>query len=160
MRVGERIHAIRVAAMERAPLGVKSGNRVVGVCGFEPPGGATMSPEQQRQMLTVLAQAGPDVLGKAQEMLTEFGKHAPGQRHWKLGPVAVAPHLQGSGIGSRMVEQFCARMDALGDLACLDTDQVKNVRLYEKFGFEVVDEAAVLGVPMWFMTRPAVRQGE
>jgi predicted N-acetyltransferase YhbS len=118
-----------------------------------------MSPEQQRQMLTILSQAGPDVLGKAQEMLTEFGKHVPSHRLWKLGPVAVVPDLQGQGVGSRMVEQFCTRMEALGDPACLDTDQIKNVRLYEKFGFDVVDEAAVLGVPMWFMARPATKRG-
>ena len=42
LRVGERIHAIRIAAME-APIVVRVGNEIVGVYGLEPPGGAPMS---------------------------------------------------------------------------------------------------------------------
>jgi hypothetical protein len=44
-------------------------------------------------------------------------------------------------------------MDAEGALAFLETDQEKNARLYEKFGFVTVDEVQVIGVPMWFMIR-------
>ncbi|MEO6198189.1 MAG: GNAT family N-acetyltransferase [Dehalococcoidia bacterium] len=156
LRVGERIHAIRIAAME-APIVVRVGNEIVGVYGLEPPGSAPMSPEQQRQMLAALSDAGSGVLARAQEMLGRFAKYAPTEGHWKLGPVAVAPHLHGSSIGSRMVEHFCARIDALGSLSCLDTDQVRNVRLYERYGFEVVAEAPVLGVPMWFMARRTMK---
>jgi len=157
MRIGERIHAIRIAAMA-APIVVRVGGEIVGVYGLEPPGGAPMSPERQQQMLAAFSDAGPGVLARAQEMLSGFAKYAPTERHWKLGPVAVTPHTRGSGIGSRMVEHFCARIDALGSLSCLDTDQVRNVVLYERYGFEVAAEAPVLSVPMWFMVRPAKKR--
>jgi hypothetical protein len=45
-------------------------------------------------------------------------------------------------------------MDAYGAVAYLETDRQANVHFYEKFGFVVVAEANVLGVPNWFMSRP------
>ena len=46
-----------------------------------------------------------------------------------------------------MMQAFCARMDAAGEDAYLGTDKPINVRFYERFGFEVVGEEDVLGVP-------------
>jgi hypothetical protein len=36
----------------------------------------------------------------------------------------------------------------------LETDKAENVRLYERFGYVVVEQTDVLGVPNWFMRRP------
>jgi hypothetical protein len=38
-------------------------------------------------------------------------------------------------------------------MAYLETEHKENVRLYEKFGFVIVDQAPVLGIPMWRMIR-------
>lgn len=153
VRVNEALMAVRLSAMQRRPLGVHAGGRLTGICGFEGPEGLNMTPEQRQGMARALEQAGPDALPKLGEMLSEFAKRAPDGRYWKLGPVAVNPDWQGGGLGTAMVRGFCERMDELGEVACLDTDQVRNVRLYERFGFEVTDEGLVLGVQMWFMTR-------
>jgi ribosomal protein S18 acetylase RimI-like enzyme len=88
-----------------------------------------------------------------QVVLTEFGSRAPAERHWHLGPVAVHIDAQGAGIGTLMMKEFCARMDAEGDVAFLETDLPENVRLYEKFGFETTEETTVLGAAAWFMLR-------
>jgi hypothetical protein len=50
---------------------------------------------------------------------------------------------------------FCARMDAAGEDAYLETDKPANVRFYERFGFKVVGGEEVIGVANWFMMRPA-----
>ena len=92
---------------------------------------------------------------RALRMAAEWEKREPEERHWHLGPLAVEPGLQGMGIGSEMVERFCAKMDAAGDTAYLETDRRENVRLFERFGFEALEEAPVLGVPNWFMLRRA-----
>jgi len=56
---------------------------------------------------------------------------------------------------------FCAQMDAIGETAYLETDKPENVRFYERFGFAVVAEEQVSGVPDWYMHRPApARAGE
>jgi hypothetical protein len=41
------------------------------------------------------------------------------------------------------------------DLGLVETDKQVNVPFYERFGFEVVAQAPVLGVPNWFMARTA-----
>jgi hypothetical protein len=46
-------------------------------------------------------------------------------------------------------------MDKLGTTAYLETDKMANVRFYERFGFVTVQEGLVLGIPNWFMKRPA-----
>ena len=61
--------------------------------------------------------------------------------------------MRGLGIGSRLMEAFAERMDRAGDLAYLETDKPENVTFYQRFGFEVIDEALVLGTPNWFMLR-------
>ena len=78
-----------------------------------------------------------------------------GDDHVHLGPVAVDSHLQGQGIGSQMMREHCRRLDALRELGYLETDKPENVRFYERFGFEVIEEAPVIGVSNWFMRRPS-----
>ena len=85
--------------------------------------------------------------------MSAWEKHDPNERHWHLGPVAVEPALQGMGVGSQMMERFCARMDDEGEMAFLETDKQVNVRFYERFRFQTIAEAEVLGNPNWFMRR-------
>jgi GNAT superfamily N-acetyltransferase len=85
----------------------------------------------------------------------EWARRDLAQPHWHLGPVAVDPQVQGQGVGTAMLTAFCSRMDDLSMLSYLETDKCKNVRFYRKLGFDVVAEAEVLGVPNWFMSRPA-----
>jgi ribosomal protein S18 acetylase RimI-like enzyme len=79
--------------------------------------------------------------------------HDPEGRHWHLGPIAVDAHLQERGVGGRLMQVFCAQVDAARDDAYLETDKPINVRFYERYGFEVVCEEEVLGVTNWFMHR-------
>ncbi len=82
-----------------------------------------------------------------------WAKLDPKQPHWHFGPFAVLPERQGQGIGSQLLTYFCEHVDRLGAAAYLETDKPENVRLYQRFGFEVTSEKPVLGVPNWFMWR-------
>jgi hypothetical protein len=53
--------------------------------------------------------------------------------------------------------EHCARLDASRQVGYLETDKPGNVRFYERFGFEVVGKAAVIGVPNSFMRRAPQR---
>ena len=83
----------------------------------------------------------------------EWAKHDPVAQHWHLGPIGVLPTHQGSGIGSILMERFCEEVDACKAPAYLETDLDKNVRFYEKFGFNVVSESAIFGVNNRYMLR-------
>jgi GNAT superfamily N-acetyltransferase len=96
-------------------------------------------------------------LPRALTWVTAWSKRDPSEPHLHLGPIGVTPDLQGHGIGSQMLAVYCDRLDAARDAGYLETDKPENVRLYERFGFEVVDEAVVLGVRNWFMWRSTRR---
>jgi hypothetical protein len=58
-----------------------------------------------------------------------------------------------------MMQAFAAKMDALGEVAYLETDRDINVTFYRRFGFDVVAAQDILGVPNWFMIRNPCRDG-
>jgi ribosomal protein S18 acetylase RimI-like enzyme len=128
---------------------------IVGVCGMLPPGECAPDLRQGLRLLPALFSIGPRAAGRLVRWMGAWQRHDPAERHWHLGPLVVDAHLQGEGVGSRMMRVFCARMDAAGEDAYLETDKPVNVRFYERFGFEVVSEEDVLGVPNWFMFRRA-----
>jgi GNAT superfamily N-acetyltransferase len=96
-------------------------------------------------------------LPKALTWVAAWSKHDPGEPHVHLGPIGVTPELQGCGIGSQMLSVYCEGLDVAGNPGYLETDKPENVRLYERFGFEVQDEAELLGLPNWFMWRAPTR---
>jgi|SRR5215831_16930170 len=83
----------------------------------------------------------------------EWSRRDPSEPHWHLGPVAVDRDLQNQGIGRAMMVDFCTRMDNWDTPSYLETDKSENVRFYRKFGFTVIAESEILGVPNWFMSR-------
>ncbi|MFQ5472376.1 MAG: GNAT family N-acetyltransferase [Dehalococcoidia bacterium] len=155
MRVTGDIMGWRVSLMNPPALAAHRADSLVGVCGLAPSDAPPPAQKQEEELGRILRQGGRGVVQKAIDMAAEWARRAPKERHWHLGPVAVEPDLMGRGIGSRMIERFCVKMDAEGEMAYLETDLSESVRLYERFGFATVDEGPVIGVHNWFMIRPA-----
>ena len=86
----------------------------------------------------------------------EWARHDPLDQHWHLGPVGVLPSHQGKGIGTKLLSRFCQEVDACLSPAYLETDADRNVRFYERFGFEVVKESEIFDVKSRYMWRPPV----
>ena len=86
----------------------------------------------------------------------EWARHDPLDQHWHLGPVGVLPSHQGKGIGTKLLSRFCQEVDACLSPAYLETDTDKNVRFYERFGFEVVKETEIFDIKNRYMWRPPV----
>ena len=126
---------------------------IVGVLGMSCPGSRRPPAAQQLRLLICLASNGPRATLRTLRWIGSWARREPAGRHWRLGPVAVDEGLQRMGVGSRLMEVYCAQADASGEDAYLETDKPGNVRFYERFGFELVGEQEVLGVPNWFMTR-------
>jgi len=94
--------------------------------------------------------------GRRFELLWEWvASKIPSEPLWQLDSVAVAPGWQGRGIGSALVEFGLER--ASGAAMALETGTQRNVPLYERLGFHVVEEAdSPEGGPhVWFMRRDA-----
>jgi ribosomal protein S18 acetylase RimI-like enzyme len=73
--------------------------------------------------------------------------------HSHLGPIGVLPEAQGRGIGRRLMEQYCERLDGMGSVGYLETDRLENVDFYKRFGFEVTGTVPIQGVVNYFMRR-------
>jgi ribosomal protein S18 acetylase RimI-like enzyme len=94
-------------------------------------------------------------MGRAAKLQDIWGKHDPKEPHWHLGPVGISPPLQGRGIGTQLMNRFCALVDEDRRPAYLETDRPENVPFYKRFGFRVVGEIPILAVDNWFMWRDA-----
>ena len=130
-------------------------NALLGICGIARPGFCQLTSLQKLRVLPAVVLGNP--LGTAPRVLNwvdAWAHRDPPEPHWHLGPVAIEPCFQREGIGSALLAASCARMDAYGAAAYLETDRRANVHFYQKFGFTVVAEADVMGVPNWFMSRP------
>jgi GNAT superfamily N-acetyltransferase len=103
--------------------------------------------------LPVLALTGPRAAVRAARWFNDWGRRDPRRPHAHFGPFGVEPELQGRGIGSLVLQEYTRRLDEAGEHSYLETEKPENVALYSRFGFEVVDEADVIGVRCWFMWR-------
>lgn len=153
-----RVHKIMTAAFSikdfSQTLVARDGDcKIVGVCGMMLPGDCRPTIAEQLRLLPRVLSNGPRGIVRMARWMGAWAKHDPDERHWHVGPLAVDAHLQGMGIGSKLMRVFCARMDAVGEDAYLETDKPINVRFYERFGFEVIGEQDVIGVSSWFMLR-------
>ena len=137
-------------------LGAFTDSTLAGVAGMVPPGRCRPTLFENVTLLPrMLPAIGLPAFGRVGRWLATWGAHDIAEPHWHLGPVAVDAHLQGRGIGSALMTEYCARLDQLAGVGYLETDKPQNVAFYEKFGFQIVGEAPVLGTPNWFMRRPA-----
>lgn len=144
----------------RPTVGAWDGHRLVGVAATAEPGHCQPSTSERLRLVPTFLMAGRAVprLGR---WMSAWARFDPARPHSHLGPVAVDPDLQGRGIGSRLLADYCQRLDQRRMLSYLETDKPENVRLYERFGYQVTADAVVIGVTSWFMTRePMPRTGE
>lgn len=145
--------------MGEVPLSAWDDGRLVGVVGLFPPGTCAPPLSTQLRIVARLFTFNFTELWRLRLWLTASEAHDPRERHWHLGPVAVDVGRQRQGIGGQMLTRFCARMDELGEVAFLETDKMDSVRFYARYGFEVSEQAEVLGMPNWWMRRPAKKRG-
>jgi ribosomal protein S18 acetylase RimI-like enzyme len=127
-------------------------------------GGAAIwgPPDRLRQGLKEVFQlmpTAPFLVGKrmvrALQLLIEIDALHPKEPHWYLATLGTEPDRQGSGIGSALLRSTLAHIDEEGMPAYLESSKERNVPLYARFGFEVMDEfrSEHGGPPLWRMWR-------
>lgn len=135
------------------PLGVHEDGRLIAVAGVAPPGTCQATGRQRIRFTPSMVLLGPATAGRVTSWLSAWGEHDLDTPHVHLGPVAVDPQRQGHGVGSRLLAEHCRRLDAREQVGYLETDKPENVKFYERHGYAVVEQAKVVGVPNWFMSR-------
>jgi len=153
VEVMDRAFGVLLESPARHGLGAWQEDRLVGIAAYTSADHCQPDRSQWLRFPPTLARAGtraPRLLW----WLAAWSRRDPDVPHCHLGPVAVDPLVRGRGIGSRLLADCVARLDVGAETGYLETDKSDNVRLYRRFGFEVLASANVLGVPNWFMARP------
>ena len=89
--------------------------------------------------------------------LEERHRHHAPQPHFYLSALGVEPERQGEGIGTALMQPVLDRCDRDAFSAYLETATARNVLLYERVGFGVVEELTLPNTDVhgWLMQRPA-----
>jgi ribosomal protein S18 acetylase RimI-like enzyme len=81
-------------------------------------------------------------------------RHPHDPSHWYLFILGTEQAAQGRGLGSALLAQVLARVDADRMPAYLESSNERNIALYRRHGFEVASEVAIPGGPrIWPMWR-------
>ena len=137
-------------------LGAFDEDTLVGIAGMLAPGQCQPTMMEKLTLAPrIVPGVGFEAAVRVRSWLDQWARYDLREPHWHLGPVSVDAHLQGTGIGTRLMNDYCSRVDATHTTGYLETDKASNVQFYEKFGFETVASAAVLDTPNWFMKRSA-----
>ncbi len=109
--------------------------------------------EQMRLLPLFVRLCGFPRLGRGSAMAEAMEQNHPHEAHFYLAFIAVAPRLQGLGLGSAILEATLKHADESRAPAYLENSNPKNTRLYERHGFVARKNIAPAGAPpliaMW-----------
>lgn len=111
-----------------------------------------LTPAELWRMVTIFGTS----LVRADKIGKHLARHVPaGEDHLYLRYAAVRPEAQGKGWGGRAIRAGIAEANRIGVDTCLETANPDNVAIYQRLGFDIVDEWQVPGGPRFCtMLRP------
>jgi ribosomal protein S18 acetylase RimI-like enzyme len=68
-----------------------------------------------------------------------MGRYHPSEPHWYLPLMGVDPSQQGKGFGSALLQHTLKQFDRDNKLAYLESSNPRNIPLYKRHGFELLD---------------------
>jgi len=85
--------------------------------------------------------------------LNEVDKIHPTEPHYYLECIGVEPSYHRKGLGSLIMDHLITRADADRCGCYLENADHRNIPFYERFGFQIIDQKEIVGIPTWFMWR-------
>ena len=108
--------------------------------------------------LSILSRLGRKTVSRAMtyaDYASSMHKRYAPFRHWYLMVIGVDPLYQGRGYASALIKPMLARIDQERLPCYLDSQNEKNVPIYQHYGFEVVEEGTIpeTNTTIWAMLR-------
>jgi ribosomal protein S18 acetylase RimI-like enzyme len=152
--------AARDVAIYGSLLGAYVDDHLVGVALWQPPGRFPLSPSRKARMTPALlraALAAPRAFPRFARSGAALERTFPDEPVWYLETLGIHPNAQRRGVGSALLADGLAIVDA-DHVAChLHTSDEANLAYYRRWGFELTFPAfpAGPGGPTYYgMTRP------
>ncbi len=160
-RVAPMAHRISVAPAIESGQAFGVGEPLEGVAVWEFPGQSSPTPAQYvragalRVLFSPLIISAMRSTGKLRAIQAMRKRHAP-RPHYYLSMLGVAPESQGKGLASRLVRPILAQADERSLGVYLETMKLRNLAIYEHFGFVCVEEYHVpnTDLTVWALYRP------
>ena len=127
-----------------------------GAAYWNPPGRRPTGLIDDLRLLPALLRiAGVAGLPRAMASFALMEQKHPEEPHYYLFAIGVDPAMQGRGVGTRLLTPVLGRCDRERVPAYLESTNERNLSLYERHGFRVVEEVALprAGPTMWRMWR-------
>ena len=134
-------------------------DRLIGAALWLPPGKWHLGVLAQLRLLPAMISVTGSNLPRLFSVLNLIEKKHPKQPgHYYLAVLGVEPEHQGRGFGSALLQPVLGRCDRERIPAYLESSKRRNVVLYERHGFRVVEELRLPkdGPPIWRMWRDPV----
>jgi GNAT superfamily N-acetyltransferase len=129
-------------------------DRLSGGAFWMPPDTWHLSVAAQLRLLPAMAVIATRDLPRLLRVLNAIEAKHPHDRHYYLPLIGIAPEWQGRGFGSALLRPMLERCDGEGVPAYLEATSPRNRALYERNGFDVVEEMRVKdSPPLWRMWR-------
>ncbi len=114
---------------------------------------------EQLRLVARMARVHGRALPRILQVLGFLEARHPHEPHYYLAFIGVEPAQQGRGMGSALLRPVLERCDREQMPAYLEASSERNRALYERHGFEVVEEVRLpaSGPPIWPMWREARR---
>lgn len=145
---------LRKLAFPHAEVWMTAGGAAAAVW-LPPPGRWQLSPPQRLRLLPSLVRfLGLRTASVLRGLERMEEQHPPDPSHWYLFILGAEQAAQGRGLGSALLADMLARLDADGMPAYLESSSERNIALYGRHGFEITSEMAIPGGPrIWPMWR-------
>lgn len=139
----------RLRALQHLYLGYACEHGIVAVAGDIEGVIALLPPDAPYPSLAMVE----EVVALHGDRIDRLEQAPPPEGAWRLETLGVRPEHQGRGIASALIHFALLEVRALGGRAvALDTSDPRNVRLYERHGFQVTAQAdSGDGPPVWKM---------
>ena len=130
-------------------------DKLFGAALWLPPGKWHLGPAEQLRLLPSMVVTIGRNLPRLLTVLNMIEKRHPKESHYYLAVLGVEPELQGRGFGSALMQPVLTHCDRERIPGYLESSKRRNVVLYERHGFRVVEELRLPqdGPPLWRMWR-------
>lgn len=137
------------------PLQVNEDGKVVAAALIYPPGAYPLPVlDQWLPLIKSILGNGIYDISPWLRWLNAVDKLHPTEPHYYLEYLGVEPEQQGKAIGSTILRHLIDKADEDHVGCYLENANRRNIPFYQRFGFEIMYEREIIGVPAWLMWRP------